>query len=147
LTSIEFTVGDIEQCIELFAGLVGLELVGRAPHPFLDAEVAQLQAGPVTINLLCPTDTGRGDPVLVPRVRMSQLTFAVPDRELDGLRLHLAGGGAPVRNPDAGLVVLDPGMIESLLGAEAAVVFCAEGPEAGTLGTPESPGGGEDQSG
>jgi hypothetical protein len=127
LRSLEFTVEDLEPCLELLVGLIGLELVARFRHPDLDAEVAQLRSDDMTLNLLCPTDTGRGTPMPFPEVRMSQLTFTLDASEaMDPLRDRLVEGGAAVVQRDDGLIFLDNHLVNGLFGTSATFVFCPE---------------------
>jgi hypothetical protein len=127
LTALEYTVADLEPCLQLFVGLLGLELVDRARHPALDAEVARISAGSVMINLLCPTDTGMGRPFPNPERRMSQLTFGLGSvTELAELGNSLAEAGAAVVERDEALSYIDADMIKGLLGTDAAMVFCVE---------------------
>jgi hypothetical protein len=127
LRSLEFTVVDLEPCLELFVGLIGLELVDRFRHPTLDCEVAQLRSDAMTVNLLCPTDTGQGTPMPFPEVRMSQLTFTLDATDaIDPLRQRLIEGGAAVVQRDDGMLFLDSHLINGLFGTSATFVFCVE---------------------
>lgn len=127
LRSIEYTVADLEPCLELLVGLMGLELVGRFHHPVIDAEVAQLRSGSMTVDLLCPTDTAQGTAMPRPDPRLSQLTFTVgAAQELAGLRRRLVEGGAAVVECDEGMFLLDSQMIHGLFGTDSAIVVCLE---------------------
>jgi hypothetical protein len=127
LRSLEFTVEDLEPCLDLLVGLIGLELVARYQHPTLDADVAQLRSDDMTVNLLCPTDTGERTPMPFPEVRMSQLTFTLDASEaMDPLRQRLVEGGAAVVQRDDGMIFLDAHLVEGLFGTSATFVFCAE---------------------
>jgi hypothetical protein len=123
---LEYTVSDLEPCIRFF-GLMGLELVGPSRHPVLDADVAQVWAGPLAINLLRPTDTGQGIPITDPEPHMSQVTFVMhEDDALHRLRHRLIEGGAAVFDRHERLFFVDPHMIGGLLGSEVSFVFCTE---------------------
>lgn len=127
LRSIEYTVADLEPCLELLVGLMGLELIGRFHHPVMDAEVAQLRSGSMTINLLCPTDTGQGRAMSRPDPRLSQLTFTVgAEQEVAIVRRRLVEGGAAVIERDERMFVLDAHMIKGLFGSDSAIVVCSE---------------------
>lgn len=127
LHSIEFTVNDIDECLELLVDVMGLELVGRSRHPVLDADVAQVNSSLPAINLLCPSDTGNGRPLPNPDPRLSQLTFVVSDPDaLATLRDTLVENGAAVVQRDKDLIVIDPQMIRGLLGADTAIVFSTD---------------------
>lgn len=111
---------------------MGLELSGRFQHEQLDAEVAQVRSGQVSINLMCPTDTGVGRPVPAPEERMSQVTFTVGNREaLAALRDRLAEGGAAVVERGEDLFYIDSDLVKGLFGTDAAIVFCTEGADGG----------------
>jgi hypothetical protein len=133
LVAIEFTVADLAPCLELFGGVLGLEVGPTFRHETLDAEVAQIDAGGVLINLLCPTDTGSGIPHGNPEPRLSQLNFVVPTAEaLGALRRRCESSGAAVVQRSEDLFYVDSHMSSGLLGADATLVFSAEGsPDSG----------------
>jgi hypothetical protein len=127
LVAIEFTVADLAPCLELFGTVLGLEVGPTFRHATLDAEVAQVDAGGVVINLLCPTDTGRGIPHGNPEPRLSQLNFVVPTgKALAALRRRCEGAGAAVVERGEGLFYVDSHMSAGLLGADATLVFSSE---------------------
>ncbi len=133
LVAIEFTVADLAPCLELFGGVLGLEVGPTLRHPTLDADVAQVQADGVVINLLCPTDTGQGVPHGNPEPRLSQLNFlAASTEELASLRRRCEGAGAAVVERGDELFYIDSQMSSGLLGVDATLVFSSEEhPEAG----------------
>ena len=133
LVAIEFTVADLAPCLELFGTVLGLEVGPTFRHATLDAEVAQVNAGGVVINLLCPTDTGRGVPHGNPEPRLSQLNFVVPAAHaLGALRRRCEGAGAAVVERGEDLFYVDSHMSSGILGADATLVFSSEGnPETG----------------
>lgn len=127
LVAIEFTVADLAPCRALFGEVLGLEVGPTFRHATLDAEVAQVNAGEVIINLLCPTDTGRGIPHGNPEPRLSQLNFVMPTAEaLAGLRRGCESAGAAVVDRGGDLFYLDSHMSSGLLGTEATLVFSSE---------------------
>ncbi len=127
LRSIEYTVADLEPCLELLVSLMRLELVGRFHHPDLDAEVAQVRSGSMTINLLCPTDTGQGRAMPQPDPRLSQLTLVVRSaEEVATIRRRLVEGGAAVIERDERMFLLDAHMIKGLFGTDSAIVVSSD---------------------
>ncbi len=135
LVAIEFTVADLAPCLELFGTIFGLEVEPTFRHPTLDADVAQVQGGGVVINLLCPTDTGRGVPHGNPEPRLSQLNFVVRSTgELAALRRRCEEAGAAVVERGDALFYVDSHMTSGLLGADATLVFSSEESESGSDG-------------
>ena len=133
LVAIEFTVVDLAPCLELFGNVFGLEVEPTFRHPTLDADVAQVHGGGIVINLLCPTDTGRGIPHGNPEPRLSQLNFLVGSTgALAALRRRCEQAGAAVVERDDDLFYVDSHMSSGLLGADATLVFSSEESEAGT---------------
>src|SRR5947209_8150342 len=101
VTSLEFTVHDLDQCLDLLVDAIGFELQFRDRHPTLDAEVATVDAGGVRINLVCPSDTGVGAPLENTDRRMSQLDIVVPDEgDAAALKARLVEAGAAVVERD-----------------------------------------------
>ena len=133
LVSLEFTVPDLGPGLALFAGVLGLEVLGPERHTVLDAEVAQVVDGDVVITLIHPTDTGSGVPHSLPEPRLSQLNFAAPGEDLAGIRSRLESAGAAVVDR-GGLFLVDPEMVKGMLGADAALVFTPEDPGVGADG-------------
>jgi hypothetical protein len=133
LVAVEFTVPDLAPCIELFGEVLGLEVEPTFRHPVLDADVVQVRAGAILINLLCPTDTGHGVPHADPEPRLSQLNFVAPSVDaLVALRRRCEDAGAAVVERGDELFYVDSQMSSGLLGAEATLVFSAqETPEGG----------------
>jgi hypothetical protein len=133
LVAIEFTVAELEPCLELFRGVLGMEVGPTFRHAVLDADVAQVNAGGLVINVLCPTDTGRGIPHGNPEPRLSQLNFVVETAEaLTALLRRCEGAGAAVVERGDDLFYLDSHMSSGLFGAEATLVFSSEAsPEPG----------------
>jgi len=127
LAALEFTVAELAPCLALFGGVLGLEVSAVCRHPTIDADVAQVVAGDVLINLLCPTDTGSGTPLAKPEPRLSQLNFGLgaPD-ELGELRSRCQEGGAAVVAVGDQLFYLDSQMTTGLLGADATLVFSSD---------------------
>lgn len=124
LVSLEFLVTDLERALELLVEHVGLALVGRERHQVFDAEVAVLEAPPLAIILLSPTETEQGRPVPLPNDRMSQLVFELDDtQELAALRERLVSSGASVAHDGAEMFHLSTSFIEALFGEAPALVF------------------------
>jgi len=136
LVAVEFTVADLTPCLGLFGGVLGLEVAPTCRHPTIDADVVQVSAGDVVINLLCPTDTGVGIPLANPEPRLSQLNFAVPlPDELADLRSLCEGAGAAVVEQGETLFYVDSHMTSGMLGADASLVFsCEDQPDGGRDG-------------
>jgi hypothetical protein len=136
LVAVEFTVADLAPCLNLLAGVLGLEAAPICRHPTIDADVAQIHAGGVVINLLCPTDTGDGVPIGKPEPRLSQLNFVLGlSDELAELRNRCEEAGAAVVERDETLFYIDSHMTTGVLGADATLVFsCEESPESGPDG-------------
>lgn len=127
LVAVEFTVADLTPCLDLLGGVLGLEVAPTCRHPTIDADVVQVGAGDIVINLLCPTDTGVGIPLANPEPRLSQLNFAVPlPDELAELRNLCEGAGAAVVERDESLFYIDSHMTSGMLGPEASLVFSSE---------------------
>jgi hypothetical protein len=127
LVAIEFTVADLTPCLDLLSGVLGFEVAPICRHPTIDADVVQVSAGGIVINLLCPTDTGAGIPLANPEPRLSQLNFAVPlSGELADLRSRCEGAGAPVVERGDTLFYIDSHMTNGILGADASLVFSSE---------------------
>lgn len=131
LAAVEFTVTDLAPCLALFAGIVGLEVTPPCRHPTIDADVAQIDAGGVVINLLCPTDTGTGTPLANPEPRLSQLNFTLGvSDELAELRSKFEEARGAVVERDETLFYIDSQMTTGVLGVDATLVFsCTEAPE------------------
>jgi hypothetical protein len=135
LVAIEFTVADLAPCLALFGDVLGLEVGPTFRHATLDAEVAQVNAGNVIINILCPTDTGHGIPHGDPEPRLSQLNFVVPSADaLVALRRRCESAGAAVVERGEDLFYVDSHMSSGLLGTEATLVFSSERTEENTGG-------------
>jgi hypothetical protein len=130
LAAIEFTVADLAPCVTLFADVLGLEVTPPSRHPTLDAEVVQVNAGGVVINLLCPTDRGEGTPLVNPEPRLSQLNFVLGAVDaVHALRHRFIEAGGAVVERDASLFYIDSQMSIGVLGADATLVFsCDEAP-------------------
>jgi len=127
LVAVEFTVADLTPCLDLLGGALGLEVAPICRHPTIDADVAQVSAGGIVINLLCPTDTGVGVPLANPEPRLSQLNFAVPlPDELADLRSDCERAGAAVVERGETLFYIDSHMTNGMLGADASLVFSSE---------------------
>lgn len=127
LVAIEFTVADLTPCLDLLGGVLGLEVSATCRHPTIDADVVQVSAGGIVINLLCPTDTGTGVPLANPEPRLSQLNFAVPLPDaLADLRRLCEGAGAAVVERGETLFYIDSHMTSGMLGPEASLVFSSE---------------------
>lgn len=136
LVAIEFTVADLTPCLELFGGVLGLEMTPVHRHPTIDAEVVQVNANGMVINLLCSTDTGNGSPLANPEPRLSQLNFVLPvSDDVAKLRKRCEEAGAAVVERDESLFYIDSHMSSGMLGPEATLVFSTEeAPEAGPHG-------------
>jgi catechol 2,3-dioxygenase-like lactoylglutathione lyase family enzyme len=123
LVSLEFVVPDLDACLKLFNGAMGMEIVGRGRHDVIDAEIAQVAAGDIVITFLQPTDTGVGVFHSSPAPRLSQLNFEVPPGEMDQMCSEIEEAGAAVVERSEALFYVDAKMIEELLGAETSLVF------------------------
>ncbi len=89
----------------------------------------------IVINLLCPTDTGRGIPHGNPEPRLSQLNFVVSStEELAALRRSCEEAGAAVVERGDDLFYVDSHMSSGLLGADATLVFSSEESQTGSDG-------------
>ena len=137
LTSIEFLVTDLERALELLSDRIGFPVADRFRHAHFDAEVVVLEADPISIVLLSPTETGQGLPIPLPDDRLSQLVFEPDDREaFTQLRQQLVTGGASVANDGAEMFHLSTTFMESLFGTAPAMVF-ALGRDLAWTGAPQ----------
>lgn len=125
VASLEYTVHDLQQCLRLLVDTIGFGLEFRGHHPTLDAEVATVDAGGVRINLICPSDSGKGVPLENPESRMSQLDIVVPtDADAEALKARLVEAGAPVVER-GDLFYLDTSLAQELFGVPTAFVMYA----------------------
>jgi hypothetical protein len=140
VAALEYTVHDLDQCLDLLVEAMGFPLEYRDRHPQLDAEVAAVNAGGVRINLVSPTDSGVGIPLENTDNRMSQLNIVVPtEGDAATLKARLVAAGAPVVERD-GLFFLDTSMMQALFGVTTAFVMYANetgDPGEGPSGDPE----------
>ncbi len=126
LIAVEFVVSDLGPILELLGRVLGLEVAQVCRHPVIDADLAQVKAGGVLINLICPTDTGEGSPIVDPETRMSQINFLVGSLgELHGLRNRCRDAGAAVVDLPDQVFYIDSAMTSGVLGVDALLVFSA----------------------
>lgn len=140
LTAIEYLVTDLDRALELLTG-IGFPVQERMRHAQFDAEVAVLDADPISIILLSPTDTGTGIPIPLPTDRMSQLIFETEDHQsFVELRDRLVMGGASVAHDGAEMFHLSTSLMEAVFGNAPAMVFSTV-LEPSTTGGPQPPRG------
>lgn len=123
LTAIEYLVTDLDRALELFT-TIGFPVQERTRHTHFDAELAVLDADPVAIVLLSPTDTGSGTPIPLPEDRLSQLVFETEDPgTFADLRERLVAGGASVAHDGAEMFHLSASLMEAVFGNAPPLVF------------------------
>ncbi len=123
LIALEFVVEKLDEALELLVDLLNMELVDRYPHPEFEAEVALLNAGPVAISLLCPTE-GAGRPYPEPKPRLAQMTLTIDNESaFRSTRDRLAEAGASAVHINPGLFLLSPSMTEGLFGESPGFVL------------------------
>lgn len=127
LTAIEFLVTDLDRAVELLVDTVGFPEAARFRHAHFDADVVVLEAEPISIVLLSPTETGAGAPIPLPDDRLSQLVFEPEDHaSFAALRDRLATGGASVAHDGAEMFHLSASFMESLFGDAPSLVFARD---------------------
>ena len=123
LVSAEYVVDDLERAEELFVGLMGLTVVQRSRHAEFDADLVLLNAGSVTLSLLCPTDVGDRPPFPAVEPKLAHLTFVVDDeRDFVALRSRLVDAGAAVVHSGPQMFHLPEGLVQSILGDAPVIV-------------------------
>lgn len=121
---IELLVPGIDAALTTFTEALGCELAWRGPSPDVDAEVAVLDAGAITITLISPTSTGR--PAIPDREpRLSQLVFGTDTGSVAGIAAALRGLGIAVAGDEDARVYVPPTVAEGVLGARTALVVTA----------------------
>ena len=147
LTAIEFLVTDLDRALELLVDRIGFPLAQRTRHARFDADVVVLEADPLALVLVSPTETGNGIPIPVPGDGITQLVFEPEDRDAFlSLRERLVVGGAAVANDGEQMFHLSTTLMESVFGVAPPLVFATEADPAWT-GAPQppvaGPGGGD----
>lgn len=118
---IELLVRDLEPALLALTDGFGCELAWRGPSPDVDAEVAVLDAGAITITLIAPTSTGRPT-IPDQQPRLSQLVFGLDAAELPDRIAALRELGIAVA--DDGLrPYVPPKVAEGVLGERTALVL------------------------
>lgn len=121
---IELLVTRIDAALMTFTEGLGCELAFRGPSPDVDAEVAVLDAGSITITLICPTATGRM-PIPDQQPRLSQLVFGAAAADLSDVASALRSLGLGVAGDETTRVYVPPSVAEGVVGASTAVVVSA----------------------
>ena len=137
LTAIEFLVTDLDRALELLVDTVGFDELDRTRHAQFDAEVVVLDADPIALVLVSPTDTGAGVPIPLPDDRITQLIFEPESHEaFTSLRERLVQGGAAVANDGDRMFHLSTMLMEAVFGVAPPLVFATSADPAWT-GAPQ----------
>ncbi len=128
LVALEYVVDDLDRALELLVDLLGFEVVDRADHPSLDAEMVTVDIGPVAVTLLHPTAAGDRRALSPPACNLSQLVFTT-DEPLTELTDRLAERGTGVVVDGAAMAHLSAQTTASVFGVAPALVFTS--PSAG----------------
>ena len=133
LIGLELLVPDIGPAVQVFTEAFGCEVAWEGRSSEIDADVAVLDAGAVTITLVAPTETG--GPILPdPSPRLSQLVFGAATGAVDAAVATLRGLGLAVAESGRRPFV-PPGVAEGVLGAKTALVLTpAEQLDSGSAG-------------
>jgi catechol 2,3-dioxygenase-like lactoylglutathione lyase family enzyme len=123
LIGVELIVEDLDRAVELFTGVLGLEVVSAGPSATVVGRMAVVDAGPIAVTLLEPASAGPGHVLAERSPRLSQLVFGVADVDsaavlLDGVME--AGLAAQVTGP--GTFYVSPESVAGALGQRTAVV-------------------------
>jgi hypothetical protein len=118
---LELLVPDIAPALETLTSALGCEIAWTGPSAGLDADVAVLDAGPITITLISPTRTGRR---AIPdqQPRLTQLVFGVEEPGVSQVITGLRSLGLAVEDGDGGRPYIPPAVAEGVLGWRAALV-------------------------
>ena len=123
LVSAEFIVDDLARAEAFLVGLMGFRVVHRSRHAEFDADLVLVDAGPVTLSLLCPTDIGDRPPFPAVEPKLAHLTFVVEDeREFGALRARLIEAGAAVAHGGRHMFHLPDAFMQAIFGAAPAFV-------------------------
>jgi hypothetical protein len=120
---IELIVDDLDRAIELLSGIVGFELISRAPSDLVAGELAILDAGPIVISLLHPAASGPGSLLAERTPRLSQIVVASAAMdEARELRETAMDAGLAVAMLGEDSFHLTPEAVEGALGQPVAIV-------------------------
>lgn len=133
LRRLEWIVDELDSPLELLCEAIGFQLTARGRHQTLDADVAVVTADELEFWLVCPTSTGRGQPIREPLPCMIQLVFdTAGERLFEDLRQRLIHSGASVADDGPGELHLARTMVEDLFGESPVFTFIAGVDETGT---------------
>ena len=120
---IELIVDDLDRAIELLSGIVGFELISRAPSDLVAGELAILDAGPIVISLLHPAASGPGSVLAERTPRLSQIVLASASTDdAHELRAAAMDAGLAVAMLDDDNFHVTPEAVEGALGQPVAIV-------------------------
>lgn len=125
LLSIELIVESIDRALELFSGILGLEVLSRGPSSLVTGEVAMIDAGGCVITLLEPSTSGDGTILSERTPRLSQLVLASPSAE--ALRNSSMRAGLAVVPLVGDSFYMTPEAVAGALGQRVAVVVTSAG--------------------
>lgn len=118
---IEVLVPELLPAVETLTRCFGCEVAWTGPSQGVDADVAVLDAGAITITLICPTQTGRAAiPDRTPR--LTQLVFGVDDGDVAPVVDALRGLGLAVEDDDGARPYVPPAVAEGVFGFRMALV-------------------------
>jgi len=125
LLSIELIVESMERALELFSGILGLEVLSRGPSSLVAGEVAMIDAGGCVITLLEPSAAGDGTILSERTPRLSQIVLASPSAE--ALRNSSMRAGLAVVPLAGDSFYMTPEAVAGALGQRVAVVVTSAG--------------------
>lgn len=118
---IELLVPELLPAVETLTRGFECELAWTGPSEGVDADVAVLDAGAITITLICPTQTGRR---AIPdrQPRLTQLVFGVDGGDVTTVVDGLRALGLAVEDGDGARPYIPPAVAEGVLGFRTALV-------------------------
>lgn len=129
LIGLELLVPDIDPAIELFEGVIGLELVERRDSADPAGEIAVFAVGDAAITLIAPRDHGPGTVIDDRSPRLAQIVMALGRDELGPLVGSIEDAGAPVVRLDDHRAVVNPTVVEAATGVHTAITVVEVEPD------------------
>jgi|GEM_PF-2876258 len=125
LLSIELIVENLERAVELFHGVLGMDVLSRGPSALVRGEMATVDAGGCVITLLEPASSGDGTILSERTPRLSQIVLASGTETTQSLRHGAVAAGLAVVPLDGAAFYVTPEAAAGALGQSVAVVVTA----------------------
>lgn len=123
LIGIELVVADLDRALELFGGVLGLDVLHRGPSALVAGELATIDAGALVITLLQPAASGEGTVLAERTPRLSQLVMGTGASDDAATVLERSvQAGLSAMPSDAGHFHISPESVEGAIGQPVAVV-------------------------